>query len=98
MATKKVAKLPYVVVRTYSAGVHCGELVSRNGKEVTLQNARRIWRWYGANTLNEVALFGVADNSRVSEPVARLVLTEAIEIIDATADGESSLRAATWTT
>ena len=26
----------YVVVRTYSAGVHAGELVSRNGKEVVL--------------------------------------------------------------
>jgi len=31
----KATKRKYVVVRTYSAGVHAGELVSRDGKEVT---------------------------------------------------------------
>ena len=33
----------YVIVRTYSAGVHAGIMVSRNGKEVVLKNARRLW-------------------------------------------------------
>ena len=33
----------FVIVRTYSAGVHYGRLVSRNGKEVVLSGARRIW-------------------------------------------------------
>jgi len=57
MATKEA---PYVVVRTYSAGVHCGELSARRGKEVDLVNAKRIWRLNGANTLNEIANHGVA--------------------------------------
>ena len=47
-------KLPYVVVRTYSAGVHVGELKSRKGKEVVLINARRLWKWCGAFTLSEL--------------------------------------------
>lgn len=94
MATKKKQ---YVVVRTYSAGVHVGELVSLKGKECKLANARRIWRWYGANTLHEVSKHGVAANSRVSEPVDSIILTEAIEIIFCSAEGEKNLRDATWT-
>ena len=43
----------YVVVRTYSAGVHIGVLRERAGKEVVLGDARRLWSWSGALTLNE---------------------------------------------
>lgn len=86
----------YVVVRTYSAGVHVGELVERHDREVTLANARRIWSWKGANTLHEISLHGVGAGSRVSEPVERIVLTEAIEVIDCAAEGERNLRNAQW--
>ena len=86
----------YVVVRTYSAGVHVGELVDRRDKEVTLANARRIWSWQGANTLNEIALRGVGKGSRVSEPVSRIILTEAIEILECTPEGEGALRKSSW--
>ena len=71
-----------VIVRTYSAGVHIGTLQSREGREVTLTNARRLWSWSGAFTLNAVATKGVnRKNSRISVPVPSIVLTEAIEII-----------------
>jgi hypothetical protein len=95
--TAKKTKLPYVVVRTYSAGVHVGELVSRKGKEAMLLNARRIWSWRGANSLSEIATAGVDDGSRVSVPVPSIELTEAIEIIQTTEAGEANLRAAKWT-
>lgn len=73
---------PYVLVRTYSAGVHFGRLVKRNGREVTLANARRVWRWRGANTLNELALRGpTKEYSRISETVPTIDLLEAIEVI-----------------
>ena len=88
--------MAYVVVRTYSAGVHCGELVSRKGQEVTLKNARRIWYWKGANTLNEIALHGVGAGSKIAEPVAKIVLTQAIEIIDCTKSAVANLKAAAW--
>jgi hypothetical protein len=89
-------KLPYVVVRTYSAGVHVGELVSREGKEVTLANARRIWSWTGANTLHEIAKHGVGDMSKVSETLGTVLVTEAIEVLYAEPEGEANLRAAKW--
>lgn len=89
-------KLPYVVIRTYSAGVHIGELKSRKGKEVVLLNARRIWSWQGAKTLNEIAVNGVGSGSRVSTIAPMVELTEVIEVIHCTKAGESNLRDATW--
>jgi hypothetical protein len=86
----------YVVIRTYSAGVHVGELESRDGKEAVLTNARRIWSWKGANTLHEISLHGVGAGSRVSDPVARITLTEVIEVIEASDEGRASLMAAEW--
>ena len=95
MPMKTTAK-QYVIVRTYSAGVHAGTLVSRDGKEVVLEDARRIWFWRGANTLHEIALHGVEAGSKISEPVESITLTEAIEVITATADAEKNLSAAVW--
>jgi hypothetical protein len=86
----------YCVIRTYSAGVHVGILVARDGKEATLSDARRVWYWKGANTLSEIANKGVGAGSKVSEPVELIQLTEAIEIIPCTPEGERSLRAAKW--
>ena len=65
MATRKVK--PYVIVRTYSAGVFAGTLEFHDGKEVTLSNARRLWYWDGAATLSQLAMEGVSkpQNSKV---------------------------------
>lgn len=87
---------PYVVVRTYSAGVHIGVLERRDGKETTLSNARRIWSWQGANTLHEIALRGVAKGSNVSEPVAHIDLTETIEVLHATPEARANMEAVGW--
>jgi hypothetical protein len=74
-----------VLVRTYSAGVHFGELVTRNGKEVVLKNARRLWSWRGACSLSQVAIDGVAlSGSNISVVVPEITLIEAIEIIPMT--------------
>ena len=48
--------LPYVLVRTYSAGVHAGYLSERKGKEVKLIKARRIWYWDGAASLSPASV------------------------------------------
>ena len=48
-----------VLVRTYSAGVHFGTLASRDGREVVLTNARRLYQWSGACSLSQVATEGV---------------------------------------
>ena len=85
-----------VIVRTYSAGVHFGEVLDGNGKEVLLKDAKRIWRWNGANTLNEIALRGVASTSKISDAVPRILLTEAIEVIPCSEVAVVSLEGATW--
>jgi len=98
MATSKSKNPgPFVVVRTYSAGVHVGTLASRKGTEVVLRDARRLWRWNGANTLHEVALLGVSETyTRLSEPVSEIVLTEAIEVLTASKDAEANLTRSRW--
>ena len=85
----------YAIVRTYSAGVFAGEVKSRDGKEVTLTDARRLWYWDGAATLSELATYGVSRPGKCKFPcvVAEVTLTEAIEIIPATVEARASIEA-----
>ena len=85
--------LVYAIIRTYSAGVFAGYIKSRDGKEVCLVNARRIWKWVGAATLSQMALHGVnsPDECKFPEAVPEITLTEAIEIIPATEKARESL-------
>lgn len=73
---------PEVLVRTYSAGVHVGSKELVDGKTVHLSNARRLWSWKGAFTLNAVAVKGVdRPGSRISCAVPEIILLDAIEVI-----------------
>ena len=92
MATKKAK---YVIVRTYSAGVFAGNLISRKGKEVVLSHARRLWYWSGAASLSQLAVSGTTQPSSCKFPieVSKVELTEAIEILDVTKAGELSIKA-----
>ena len=60
----------YVIVRTYSAGVFAGTMESRNGQEVVLTNARRLWYWSGAASLSQLAVSGTSKPSECKFPVA----------------------------
>ena len=96
-AKKSTPARQYVVVRTYSAGVHVGYLVSRDGPEVVLADAARVWRWRGAHTLHEIALRGAAQEyTRISERVPSITLTGAIEIIGASDSARDNLLATRW--
>lgn len=98
MAQKKT--LPYVIVRTYSAGVFAGLLVSRKGKEVEMRDARRLWKWAGAASLSELAVRGTSKPTECMFPVAvpKVVLTEAIEILSVTPAARKSIKEVpTWT-
>ena len=84
----------YVIVRTYSAGVFAGNLAARNGKEVTLKNARRLWYWAGAASLSQLAQKGTSKPKECKFPCAvdSVDLTEAIEILDVTPEAEKSIK------
>jgi len=86
-------KLKYVIVRTYSAGVFAGELVSRKGQEVVLQNARRIWYWSGAASLSQLAVDGTSNPAECKFPVCvpRVELLQTIEILDVTDKARASI-------
>ena len=85
--------MKYVIVRTYSAGVFAGFLESRNGQEVVLTNARRIWYWKGAASLSQLAMEGTSCPNECKFPIAvdRVELLQAIEILDVTEKAKVSI-------
>ena len=90
----------HAVVRTYSAGVFAGIIKSRNGKEIILTNARRIWYWEGAASLSELAMKGTSKPSgcKFPVPVTEVLLTEVIEITPTTEAARKSIEEVpTWT-
>ena len=86
--------MKYVIVRTYSAGVFAGNLESRNGQEVVLRNARRIWYWAGAASLSQLAMEGTSKPKECKFPceVDKVELLEAIEILYVTEKAEKSIK------
>ena len=82
-----------VIVRTYSAGVFFGTLISRDGKEVVLHNARRIWYWDGAASLSQLAMEGTKkpETCKFPCPVDEVLLLNAIEILDTTPAAKASI-------
>lgn len=88
----------FVLVRTFSAGVHMGVLKESSGTAVLLADARRLWRWTKANSLSEVSQQGVGEDSRISEPVPLILLTQATEVIPCSAKARSNLERSRWAT
>jgi hypothetical protein len=83
------------IIRTYSAGVWFGTLDQKAGNEVIVTYARRLWRWWAAESisLSAVAIHGVKDKSDIVAPVASVWL-EAIEIIPCSEAAIASLESA----
>jgi len=90
----------HAIVRTHSAGVFVGTIKSRDGKEIILSDARRIWYWRGAASLSELAMKGTSNPFGCKFPmsVSEILLTEVIEIIPTTEDARKSIdEVPTWT-
>lgn len=85
-----------VIIRTYSAGVWCGTLSQKSGNEVILTNARRLWRWWAAESisLSGVANYGIIEDKSQIAPKVDGVWLEAIEIIPTTDKAEKSIMGA----
>jgi hypothetical protein len=77
------------LIRTYSAGVHIGNVVYVNGMEVKLVNALRLWSWKDGG----LSLSAVANNGIVSGRLNRtgeIYLTNVIEFIPTTHKAEDT--------
>ena len=86
----------YVLVRCRDAGVHTGILVAHRGRECTLREARRLWKWKASEggLLSSVAEHGLSDESSiVAEPQELIHLTETCEISLCSSKAETSIRA-----
>ena len=80
------------LVRTYSAGVHIGDVVwinPNNAMECKLENALRLWKWEdGGLSLSAVANNGIV-KGRLNK-TGEVMLTNAIEYIPTTRSAEKS--------
>lgn len=84
-----------VIVRCNRAGVFFGELAQRDGQEVELKNARRLWYWDGAASISQIAAEGVKkpNECKFTMPVGSIVLLETIEIIPCTVEAIDNIEA-----
>lgn len=80
------------LVRTYSAGVHIGDITwvnPDNHMEVKLENALRLWKWTdGGLSLSAVAINGIK-GGRLNK-TGEVALTNAIEFIPTTKEAETT--------
>lgn len=85
----------FVIIRTYSAGVHAGILSEKSGSEVILKNARRMWYWKAKKSisLSAVANYGITDESKIA-PAIESIWLEAIEIIPCSKESIESISGA----
>lgn len=92
MKNKKENK--YYIVRGDRSGVFAGNIVERNGKEVTMSNVRRLWYWEGASSISQLAQEGtVAPNKcKFSVTVDEILILDVIEIDTCTEDAEKSIK------
>jgi hypothetical protein len=90
---KKTNPSEYFIVRTYSAGVFAGYIESRNGQEVIMKDARRIWYWDGAASLSQLAMEGTTkpENCKFPCKVDRVELLQVIEILSVTDKAKKSI-------
>lgn len=54
----------YVIVRADRAGVFFGQLVKKEGNEVTLDNCRKLYYWKNACAVEQLALDGVLEKTK----------------------------------
>ena len=77
------------LVRTYSAGVHIGDVEYVDGMECKLENALRLWKWEGGG----LSLSAIANNGVMKGRLNRtgeVYLTNCIEFIPTTSEAEET--------
>lgn len=90
----------YVIVRSSPSGCWAGTLASRDGGEVVLTDARRLWRWWAAEgvSLSGVAARGLDTDRqreiRVAASVNTAIIRDVCEILEAS--GQAAEQIKSW--
>lgn len=84
----------YYIIRADRAGVFAGNIKERNGSEVTLTNARRLWYWSGAASLSQMAMEGVKrpNECKFTVAVNEITILGVIEIIPCSSAAKKSIK------
>lgn len=89
----------FYIIRGDRSGVFFGEIAERNGREVTIRNARRLWYWDGAASLSQLAVEGTSKprNCKFTVTVSSITILDAIEILPCTVKAKESIEGvAVW--
>ena len=83
----------YCIVRCYRASVFAGIVEEREGQEVLIRDARRIWYWDGAASLSQLALEGTKKprECKFSAACESVVVLDAVEVIPCTDAAQRSI-------
>lgn len=86
-----------VIVRADRAGVFYGTLTIKEGNEVQLTNARKLYYWSGANAVEEIALSGVKKSSNCQFTVinSEITINNWIQIIPCTEESINNIESVT---
>ena len=90
----------YVLIRSGKAGAFAGEFVEKNGTEVTLKNARKIYYWYGAKTVEDIAVNGIKriNNCKITVEVSEIIIDDVCQVLPVSPVAEKIIREAPiWT-
>lgn len=84
----------YYIVRGDRSGVFFGNIKERNGREVTLENVRRLWYWSGASSISQLAKEGTKcpQNCKFTVTVDEILVLDAIEIDKCSAKAVKSIK------
>ena len=88
------------IIRCYASGIHYGTVAAHDGRQVTLTDSRRLWRWHTGGkskgvSLSAVAMTGIdATKSTVETVLPSITLLDAIEIIPVSEAAAASIEAA----
>lgn len=97
MKKEKVTEqeMPWVIVRSDRAGVFFGRLVDfdKVNAVVRLTECRRLWYWYGAASLSELAVSGTkkSDNCKFTVRVQDISVLGVLEVIACTEIASKSI-------
>ena len=87
----------YVIVRCRNAGVHAGYLKSRDENVLTLENSRRLWKWWSKFSLSGLAMSGVLESKKSQVkfacvlPLIDLTVSDVCEVIYCTEEARESI-------
>jgi len=83
----------YFIVRTEAAGVFAGYIAERNGTEVKMTQARRLWYWKGAASLSQLSVDGVScpEECKFPSEVPEVLLFGVTEILTCSDKAKQSI-------